>query len=88
MFSLTIFGIVATALASFMVDTSKGMFWAMNKSLISKDVRFFAMRITNETLATSIRATAPATAIMHPTVGRAVKRAIASFLYITTPTRT
>lgn len=46
----SIFTIISAGMATFMVDTSEGLFWAMKKSLISKDVRHFTQRITMETL--------------------------------------
>lgn len=50
MVTTSLFGILSTALASFMVDSSEGMFWSMKKSLISRDVRNFTIRISQETL--------------------------------------
>ncbi|CAA6692991.1 MULTISPECIES: prepilin-type N-terminal cleavage/methylation domain-containing protein [unclassified Lentimonas] len=46
----TILTLVLGALASFIVSSSKDLFWATNKSLISNDVRSFTTRISNETL--------------------------------------
>jgi type II secretory pathway pseudopilin PulG len=38
------------ALTSFMVSSTKDIFWATNKSIITNDVRSFTQRISNETL--------------------------------------
>jgi len=45
-----IFGLVSIGLTAFMLDSTRGMFWASNKALITKDVRNFTMRISQETL--------------------------------------
>lgn len=50
MIALTVFGLVTIGLVSFTLDSSRSLFWATNKSLITKDVRNFTMRLTNETL--------------------------------------
>ncbi len=50
MVSLTMFGLIAVGLMAFMIDSTKGLFWAANKSLITNDVRNFTMRISSETL--------------------------------------
>jgi len=46
----TLFLIISTGLATFMVDISKGTFWVSKKALISNDVRNFTLRISRETL--------------------------------------
>ncbi len=50
----TIFLLVTTGVATFMVDSSRSMFWVAKKSQISKDVRIFTMRITQETLGANV----------------------------------
>ena len=50
MFALTILGIVGAALTSLIIDASRSMLWAVNKSEITNDVRSFPLRIGNETV--------------------------------------
>ena len=42
--------LVLGSLTSFLLSSTKDLFWATNKSLISSDVRTFTTRISNETL--------------------------------------
>ena len=46
----TILGLISIGLTAFMVNSSKGMFWASNKAKITNDVRNFTLRISKETL--------------------------------------
>lgn len=50
MITLTLFGFITAGLTAFMVDSTRGLFWTANKSLITNDVRNFTMRISKETL--------------------------------------
>lgn len=50
MITITILGFVSIGLASFLLDSTTGMFWATKKSQITKDVRIFTLRISKETL--------------------------------------
>jgi len=45
-----IFGLISIGLAAFMLDSTRGMFWASNKAKITNDVRNFTLRISKETL--------------------------------------
>lgn len=47
---VTLFGFISIGLASFLISSQRGLFWASNKSKITNDVRLFTMRITQETL--------------------------------------
>jgi prepilin-type N-terminal cleavage/methylation domain-containing protein len=46
----TLFVIISTGLATFMVDMTRGTFWVSKKALISNDVRNFTLRVSKETL--------------------------------------
>lgn len=50
MVSLTLLSLVSVSLTAFMIQSTRGLFWAANKSLITNDVRNFTMRISKETL--------------------------------------
>jgi hypothetical protein len=50
MFTLTIFCLIAVGLTTFMLDSTKSIFWATNKSKITSDMRIFTMQISKETL--------------------------------------
>lgn len=50
MFTLAIFGLVAIGLITFMLDATRSMFWASNKSGITSDMRLFTLQISKETL--------------------------------------
>ncbi|MFP4261193.1 MAG: PilW family protein [Opitutales bacterium] len=52
--TMTILTIVMAGLATFMVDSARGMFWSVNKAKISKDIRLFTLRITKETLGANV----------------------------------
>lgn len=51
MFLMTL---VLAGLATFMVDASRSIFWSVNKTKISTDVRLFTLRINNETLGANV----------------------------------
>lgn len=46
----SIFMLVSVGISTFLVDSTKSIFWVTKKALISKDVRLFTMRISRETL--------------------------------------
>lgn len=50
----SVFLIISTVIAAFMVETTKGVFWISKKALISRDVRLFTLRISKETLGANI----------------------------------
>lgn len=54
MVTLTIFSFVAIGLTTFMTNSVKSMLWVTNKSQITKDVRLFTVRITQETLSANV----------------------------------
>ncbi|MDQ8193360.1 prepilin-type N-terminal cleavage/methylation domain-containing protein [Coraliomargarita sp. SDUM461004] len=50
MFVSVILGFISIGLATFMFNSTQGMFWASNKARITNDVRNFTLRISKETL--------------------------------------
>jgi type II secretory pathway pseudopilin PulG len=46
----TILGFVSVGLVQLLLGTQRGMFWATNKSMVTKDVRLFTMRISDQAL--------------------------------------
>jgi hypothetical protein len=47
---MAIFSLITVGLTTFVVDSTRGMFWASNKAKITNDVRNFTLRISQETL--------------------------------------
>ena len=47
---MSISSLVSVALGFFLLNATKDMFWATNKSIITNDVRHFTTRLTKETL--------------------------------------
>lgn len=47
---VALFGFISIGLAAFVYSSTRGMYWASNKSKITNDVRNFTLRISNETL--------------------------------------
>lgn len=52
--AMTLLSLVLAGLAAFLVEASRGMFWSVNKTKVSTDVRLFTMRITQETLGANV----------------------------------